>query len=207
MKHFSTEEWIDFVNRVIPATKQAEMRGHLDSGCKRCAQTVGFWQRVHQGAKTEAVYQPPDGAVRSAKALLEANREAKSPSAIRLLFDSFLQPALAGVRSTETEARQLLYAYGPFLLHLQVSLKQETNQVSIMGQVLNSKSPDQALSGVSVVLTNRHGDAVLFTNRFGEFQSQVDFSDDLEVRLPTLHGKDIVILLRDLLPKPGRERP
>jgi len=40
MKHFTTEEWIDFVNQMTPREKQEAMRKHLGSGCKGCGEKL-----------------------------------------------------------------------------------------------------------------------------------------------------------------------
>ncbi len=68
MRHFTKEKWIDFVNQVVAANDNALMAKHLEQGCKRCAETVSVWRRVRESAAAEANYQPPDSAVRLAKA-------------------------------------------------------------------------------------------------------------------------------------------
>ena len=44
MKHFASEEWIDFSNQMVPASGQLATEKHLEEGCKRCTQTVSRWQ-------------------------------------------------------------------------------------------------------------------------------------------------------------------
>src|SRR5262245_53724952 len=97
MKHFTTEEWIDFVNQVGASSKKLEMQRHLESGCQRCRETVDLWQKVHRAGAAERSYQPPAESVRAAKAAFTASGLAAKPkesgSLIEVLFDSFLQPA------------------------------------------------------------------------------------------------------------------
>jgi hypothetical protein len=199
VKHYRTQEWIDFVNQAATETMQMEMQQHLDSGCKSCADSVAIWQRVRQGVAAEAGYQPPDGIVRMAKAMFAANALAEGRNAVSLLFDSFAQPLLAGVRSTSMDARQMLYHAGSFFLHLQISARTDTDRISVMGQLLNPVHPDEVLSEASVVVSNRKGGTFrATTNQFGEFAGEVDRSDSLDFQLPGVAGKEIVVSVKGL---------
>src|SRR5207245_7190655 len=118
MEHFTTENWIDFVNQAVGLREKNLMEQHLNRGCKRCAKTVSLWQRVSQYAALEAIYQPQVDAVRIAKAAfagagLTAQRKGTS-SRIEVLFDSFLQPFFEGARSAGAGTRQMLYRADPF---------------------------------------------------------------------------------------------
>src|SRR4029077_10997981 len=113
MKHFATEEWIDFVNLVNSPKQQEAMKKHLGTGCKRCIETVALWQKVHNTAALEATYQPPATNVRIAKAAFAAaggaTRSKEKSTFLEVLFDSFLQPMVAGARSSGLGSRQMLY--------------------------------------------------------------------------------------------------
>ena len=102
MEHFTTGKWIDFVNQAVGASEKHLMEQHLKQGCKRCMKTVSLWQKVRQSAAAEANYQPPADAVRLAKAAFAgvalAGQKKGAGSRIKLLFDSFLQPAFEGAR-------------------------------------------------------------------------------------------------------------
>lgn len=202
MKHFSSEEGIDFVNEVMPAAKRAEMQQHLDSGCKRCAKALAIWQGIRKVAAEEASFQPPAGAVRIAKAAFAVAGMEKDSGGLNLLFDSVLQPAVAGMRASTPVAgtRQVLYGVGPYLLDLYISPASEGKTIGVTGQLLNSKHPELVLSAVPVVVSNCQGNVILaMTNQFGEFRGEVENRGDLELRLPTPQGKDIVIPLGSLV--------
>jgi hypothetical protein len=200
MKHLSDEEAVNFVNQVMSVEKQVETRKHLDSGCKRCAETVATWQRVREASSVEAEYQPPAGVVRIAKAAFAATGLEKASGGIKLLFDSILQPAVAGVRSMSSDTRQLLYGIGPYLIDLYISAKPGGKSISVTGQLMNSKFPERILNAVPIVVGNGTGTVVLAkTNTFGEFQGEVEYSGDLELRLPNQDGHEIIIRLGCLL--------
>ena len=122
-KHFTTEEWIDFVNQAVSLKDRGEMENHLKEGCRRCRQAASLWQRVQKSAAAEQNYQPPENTQRIVKsafaaARLEGQRK-ESRSRISVLFDSLFQPAVAGARSAATDSRQMLYRADPFQIDLQ----------------------------------------------------------------------------------------
>jgi hypothetical protein len=200
MKHLSDQDAVNFVNQVMSAQEQIEIRKHIESGCKRCTEAVAIWQRVREASSAEAEFQPPAGAVRIAKAAFAATGLEKAHSGLKLLFDSSLQPAVAGVRSVSSDTRQLLYGIGPYLIDLYISARPGGKAISVTGQLMNSKFPERILSAVPIVVGNGAGTAVLATtNNFGEFQGEVEFGGDLELRLPGQDGREIVIRLGCLI--------
>ena len=210
MKHFKTEEWIDFVNQVASISQRTAMQKHLESGCERCRETLELWQKVKKTGATERNYQPPAESVRAAKAAFVASGWAVKPkvssSLIEVLFDSFLQPEFAGARSTAgTGTRQMLYRADPYQIDIQLEAKPEGNRLTVTGQLLNVSRSDFSASDVQVTLSNRRGSVVhTTTNQFGEFRGEIDFSGDLELSFPNQVGKPIVISLRDALDRmPG----
>jgi hypothetical protein len=156
MKHFTTEEWIDFVNRMTPRKKQEAMRKHLESGCKGCEEKFAFWQKLRGMAASEANYQPPADAVGVVKAAYElprrSSQEKESRSLVEVLFDSFLQPAAAGARSKATGARQMLYRADSFQIDLQIEPKPGSNHMVVTGQMMDVSTPEIVSSGVQVKL-------------------------------------------------------
>jgi hypothetical protein len=204
MKHFTTEEWIDFANRVVPADKERGMQEHLGSGCKRCGQAADLWQRVRNTATTAANYQPPDETVRAAKAQFAivglGGKPKETNSLIEVLFDSFSQPVLAGARSVGTETRQMLYRAEPYQIDVQIEAQPESNRLAVTGQLMDARHPEIVGRDVLVTLSNRRGHLVkTVTNQFGEFHGEINNSGDMELSFSGTDEKSIVISLRDAL--------
>ncbi len=120
MKHFTAEEWVDFANELVAVSQKKKMDRHLAEGCSRCKKTLSLWQKVRQSAKSVAECQPPERAVRIAKAGFAAARLegklARVPGLVEVLFDSFLQPLVQGARSSGSGIRQMLYRAEPYHL-------------------------------------------------------------------------------------------
>jgi hypothetical protein len=204
MKHFTTEEWIDFANEAIVGSRRQEMDNHLEEGCQRCKKTVSLWQKVRQTAKSAADCQPPEGAVRIAKAgFTSARLEGKpagAPGLVELLFDSFLQPLVAGARSSGSGIRQMLYRAEPYQVDVQIEAKPGANKLMVTGQLLDLRNPDAPGRDVPVIISNLRGHVVQsVTNEFGEFREEIQASSDLELKLLGEDEKAVIISLRDAM--------
>lgn len=210
MKHFATEEWVDFVNQVASPNQMESMERHLKQGCKRCLETVSMWQRVRQSAAVERNYQPPESAVRIAKAAFLAGslqgQRKESGSRISVLFDSFLQPVVEGARSMATATRQMLYRADPFQIDVQVEAKPNGTHLVVTGQLMDMSNPSVFSKDVPVTLSNMRGHVVhAVSNQNGEFSCEIKNSGDLQMAFECPSGKPIVISLRDVLGRLSEE--
>ena len=212
MKHFTKEEWIDFVNQVTSQGQQEAMQKHLAMGCKRCKEMVALWQKVHHAAAAEASYQPPAAEVRIAKAAFAGAGRTMQPAAkgsfVEVLFDSFLQPMVAGARSGSLGTRQMLYRADPYQIDIQMEAKPEGNRLMVTGQLLDVSSPGVVGRDIGVTLSNHRGSVIhTMTNQFGEFRAEIENTGDLELSFPGRGEKPIVISLRNALGNPPGSKP
>jgi hypothetical protein len=204
MKHFTTEEWIDFVNEAVAGSRRQEMENHLKEGCSRCKKMASLWQKVRQTARSASESQPPESAVRIAKAGFAGVRlegkPAKAPGLVEVLFDSFLQPLAQGARSSGSEIRQMLYRADPYEVDVHVEASAAPNKLVVTGQLLDLRNPDVPGRGVPVIISNLRGHVVqTVTNEFGEFREEIRSSSDLELKLLGDGEKAVIISLRDAL--------
>ncbi|HEV8075208.1 MAG TPA: hypothetical protein VGP66_05140 [Candidatus Acidoferrum sp.] len=211
MEHFNVEKWIDFVNHAVTSIEKQQMAKHLNLGCESCQETVSLWQRVRASAAVEGNYQPPDSAVRIAKAAFVGaglgSQKLRAESRVKVLFDSFLQPILAGVRSAGTGTRQMLYRADPYQIDVQLEMKPSGNRVVVTGQLLNLSNPKVTAGGIRILVSNMHGDVVhSVANEFGEFSGEVRNSGDLQLTFATPSGEPIVISLREALGRLPEEK-
>jgi hypothetical protein len=202
MKHFPAEEWIDFISQVVRTIRKEKMKEHLEQGCKRCFKIVSLWHRVRQAAETEANYKPPGDAVRIAKASFAGanlKREQKRlESSAEMLFDSFLQLAQKGARSSSIGRRQMLYRADPFQIDLLIESQAGGRSVVVTGQLLDLRHPEIVGHSLQVTLSNLRGRVVqAATNQFGEFCQEIENSGNLELKFHGANRKPVVISLRD----------
>lgn len=196
MKHFLLEDWADFARKVADKGKKQLMQEHLDSGCKQCGEVLKTWTRIHQAAQRDRSYEPPEAATRMAKAILSLHGKKVKPSIARLLFDSFQNPRIAGVRSASTTARQLLYGVGTYRIDLRMEPQMDSDKISLVGQVLNSADPIKAGAQVTVALLR--GNKIVGesqTNALGEFQLECSLEGQLQLVLSLPRSRDVKIPL------------
>jgi DNA-binding response OmpR family regulator len=109
----------------------------------------------------------------------------------RLVLDSFLQPLPAGVRySLPLSARKLLYESGGLMADLSLEPQENSQRITLVGQVLDAAEPERRLASLSLVLQGRAGPiAVASTNESGEFQFDFDSEPGvkLEIRVKENH--------------------
>jgi hypothetical protein len=113
----------------------------------------------------------------------------------RLVLDTFLQPLPAGVRSLQTDTRQLVYEAPALTADISFERSLNSPSITLMGQVLRTKEPQIPLNGVTVVLKSRKGPLnVKMTNEAGEFS--FEFQDERNVSLEVeVSPNDWVLLI------------
>ncbi len=199
MKHFSPEEWADFANQLAPPERASAMRRHLEDGCKKCGKLLQTWESIRTSARRLPNYDPPASAVQSVKAAFAMQkvlkRRSRASEVARLIFDSFRQPSLEGVRAISVATRKLLYRHGALQIDLSVEPLVGSDRLSIDGQILDSTTPGKPLrNAVVAALGKREELARTQTNSFGEFhlecparathQLSVRISSSVEVFMP-----------------------
>ncbi len=204
MTHYSTEQWIDFVNGTREQSALREMQQHLDSGCKRCKELVAIWQKVQRSAAREAQFEPPANTVRLVKAAFgNAGFESKPGLAgviAEVIFDSFRTPAVAGARSAGMQSRQVLFSASSFQIDVNIEAKPGETRLSVTGQLMDTSQPDSIARGIPVTLSNLRGQTIqTVTNNFGEFHGEIENRGDLELTFPGHGEKPVVVSLRDAL--------
>jgi hypothetical protein len=167
-------------------------------------ETVALWKKVQNAAAVEASYQPLSADVRIAKAAFAAAGRAtqlkEKSSFVEVLFDSFLQPMVAGARSSGLGTRQMLYRADPYQIDIQIEAKPEGDRLIVTGQLLDVSSPGIVGRDVKITLSNHRGNVIhTVTNQFGEFRGEVENTGDLELSFPGQGDKSIVISLRNAL--------
>jgi len=210
MKHFTVWQWVDFARDVVDTADRRPMEAHLASGCSRCDRLVTRFRRMSAVAHAEAKNEPPDSAMRYAKALFSLYRPEQSGVARvigRLIHDSSLAPLAAGLRSEAPATRYLLYEAGPYYLDVQVEHDPESEQLNLIGQLADRSVPPTSTANLPIWLMHRKRlVASAFSNRFGEFQLVCAPARTLELRVPLpALGKRMDVQFRSL--DRGQKKP
>ena len=131
----------------------------------------------------------------------EAMRLQENETVGKVVFDSFCRPALAGVRSgSAAAARQMVFEADGMTVDLRFDRQPRSNNISLIGQVLNQNAPRVSLANAAVMLWNEKGLvlAETRTNGLGEFQLEFELQNRLRLSIQALAGKLIRIPLSNL---------
>jgi hypothetical protein len=160
--HFREEDWVDFAREVGDPQHRARVAQHLETGCSECEQTFRLWAAVLSVADQATQAGPPESLLGRMKERFSLHRPKRLRERLAdqaaLVFDSFRQPMLAGMRaSSGAVARQLLYKAGRYTIKLQVESGAGEERVSIVGQILDDLDPAGAMHDIAVLALREAG--------------------------------------------------
>ena len=141
----SFERLIDYLDNRIAEPDRVGVAAHLATGCSSCAENRDWYDRTRLTAASDDSVAPPFWVLKRAVRIFETNKRPAIGERIRqaiasLVFDSFARPSLAGVRSSETTNRQLLYRAGDYNIDLQIASSDEAG-AELIGQILKEGEP------------------------------------------------------------------
>jgi hypothetical protein len=195
--HYNLDEWAEFGLGIAGAEQRERQQKHLDEGCTKCANAVGIWRRVREMAVQEDSFLPPESAIRYARTLYRVFPPAETGSTFiqlaRLVFDSRIQPALAGVRSGTEAPERFLFQGDNLVLDVLMEPRQESEPVSLLGQIFDPLNPAHLYNNLPVTLLREAGEmARTTTNEAGEFQ--LTFNPAQNLLLVVQLGKQAVLV-------------
>ena len=198
----SFEQLIDSFDNVLSEPEATLVAAHLASGCPACTETRGWYQQFRNVTASDDTVAAPAWVFKRAVKIFDRALHRRKPGTTigdliaSLVFDSFARPALAGVRSTETVNRQLLYRAGDYSIDLQI-VRSERARADLMGQVLKERDPD--FESVSRLKLNGARAGRLFfsaiTDDKGEFRISGIEQGMYDLRIELAEGS---IILADL---------
>jgi len=185
MKHFDISDWADYARGTATEADRAAMETHVNAGCRRCNATLAFVNRVVASTRADGLYNPPESVVRCAKAIgtmLRPQRVPVSRLVARLVYDSFSDPAPAGLRAEDRVSRHTTHEAGSFAVDLRLEHMKGSPVATLVGQLTNRQEPEGTLAEAPVMLmTSKDIIAHTVYNRFGEFQ--MDYAPSRNLRL------------------------
>jgi len=153
----SFENLIDYFDNAIEEPDRTRVAAHLATGCLTCADSLTWYERVRLVASSDDSIRPPEWVSKRAVRVFDSVQRPRIAERIgklvaSLVFDSFGSPALAGVRSSETVNRQLLYRAGNYSIDLQIA-PVERKRADLVGQVLKEGEANfESVSGLNLVI-------------------------------------------------------
>jgi len=201
MKHYAIDQWADFTRGVVSGENAAQMLAHLRSGCADCQQLSQFTVKLSKTCLVLNSAPVPESSLRLARAIFPVRmgdrpkRGNRVP--IEMIFDSFLVPSPAGLRSTWQVGWQGLYRAGDCSVDLRIEPELKSSRAAVIGQITSHIQPAVEMGNLPVSL--RAGKQVVaetMSNRFGEFQMEYDQQTQLKLCIYLRDSKSIQVPLK-----------
>ena len=201
MKHYAIDQWADFTRGTLADVVRREMQTHLADGCAKCREISEFTSKLTETCTSLTRDPVPDYLVHLARAIFPARMQDRprrgSRIPIELIFDSFLVPSPAGLRSTWQVGWQGLYRAGDCSVDVRIEPELKSQRAAVIGQIANHIAPDSQMGNLPVCL--RAGNQVVaetLSNRFGEFQMEYEQQAKLQLCIGLRDSKIIQVPLK-----------
>jgi hypothetical protein len=198
MKCPGFEQVIDYLDGKLATADAGRVAAHLAGDCAACVETRTWYERVREVAASDDTVAPPAWVFKRAARIFDTARRPRLTERIgeavaRLIFDSFARPQLAGIRSTDTANRQLLYRAENYSIDLQIAPTDEARG-ELIGQVLR-EGEETFASVANRRLSIARGDEPIHatvTDARGEFRvSNVDYGT-YDLRIEVADGRIMI---------------
>ena len=135
--HLSPEIALDWIDGRLAKGQEKFWRDHLEL-CKECTRDVEGWRELKTNLRRPYLRSASSETIRQVTQIFRP-APPKTESRLRqvmasLIFDSFLDPALAGARGTSVSARQLVMRAEEFDIHIKIWGDPDHRQM--LGQLL-----------------------------------------------------------------------
>lgn len=195
MKCPGFERLIDHLDGRLTGAELDRLSAHLATDCSACAETRNWYESLKAVMASDDSCEPPPWVLKRAIRMFEVERarprlvERVGQKIAALLFDSLTRPAVAGVRSTETANRQLLYRAGDYSIDLQVAPSDQSH-ADLIGQILKEgETAFQSVAGLALSLSRKDETVCsIVTNEMGEFKIKAIQQGEYDLNVVTPEG-------------------
>jgi hypothetical protein len=212
MEHFSEQTWADFARAVSAPEFSRDIKAHLLAGCPECMTSHTTWGKVSRMATDEAAYEPPENLVRVVKLGVKLGLGDKTTAKTQkwtlanLVFDSFAQPLLHGVRSGNANAGgtssvwQVVYEAEGLTVDLRVTHRAQSKAAHLVGQIFDKLTVRPLQNNAIVELSKDQNNAIAASvvSAFGEFHIEFEPQDHLLLSIKAAGRNAVRIPLTNL---------
>ena len=141
MRHLTVENIMDYMDGMGTDVEKSTVETHLVD-CKECSEVKQEFQVLAMHLREDSAFEPPAELVQWGVDLFQPVMQPEK-SGLRkiiaaLVYDTFDQPMLAGVRRVGAPPRQLLFRAGDVDVDVKIESMETNDRITLVGQVLSS---------------------------------------------------------------------
>jgi len=143
MQHITVENLINYIDGQVSGVEKSTLESHVTT-CGECAELKQEFQALVYRLKEDASFEPPADLVQWSIDLFQPVMQPQGAvSDLRkfiasLVFDTYDQPMLAGVRRVGAPPRQLLFRAGDVDVDVKIESMEANDRITLVGQVLSN---------------------------------------------------------------------
>ena len=191
MKHLSAENIVDYMDGRASDVDKSTFEAHLAS-CQECSGLRQEFQDLTEHMREDASYEPPDAVLEQGISVFQPVMQPEAGGLRKiiatLVFDTFDQPMLAGVRRVGVPPRQLLFRAGDVDVDVKIE-SMEANETFCVPETMVGRGGNHyvlRVRGNSMVDEHiRDGDFVVVNER--------QRADNGEMVIALLNGSDVTL--------------
>ena len=142
MRHITTENLIAYMDGQVSDVEKSTLETHL-AGCRECTELKQEFQSLMTQLHDDSSFEPPAELVQWGINLFQPVIQPETGGGLRkiiasLVFDTYDEPILAGVRGVGAPPRQLLFRAGDVDVDVKIESMEANDRITLVGQVLSS---------------------------------------------------------------------
>ena len=141
MRHVTVENLVNYMDGQASDVEKSTLETHLLS-CKECTDLNQEFRTLVSRLREDASFEPPADLVQWGVNLFQPVMQPQAGGLRKiiasLVFDTFDQPMLAGVRRVGAPPRQLLFRAGDVDVDVKIESMEANDRITLVGQVLSS---------------------------------------------------------------------
>jgi hypothetical protein len=141
MRHLTVENIMDYMDGMGTDVEKSTVETHLVD-CEECAELRQEFQVLTMQLREDSTFEPPAELVQWGidlfQPVMQPEKSGLRKIIAALVFDTFDQPMLAGVRRVGAPPRQLLFRAGDVDVDVKIESMEANDRITLVGQVLSS---------------------------------------------------------------------
>lgn len=175
--HYTFEQLAAYIRGSLPQEESDSIAEHIEGGCEMCAGRLSILEKLKASFEMPEFVSPAEELTDAVRNIFSTDnfgkRAARSVRELTasLIYDSYLKPAHATLRSMGVEERQVLLRAGDYEIDYRITKSEGRKRFILTGQLLTRSKPDLPVNRFSVYLKPRQGKTLMSpVSELGEFE-------------------------------------